>query len=92
MLTYQETFDRVSRYVATHYEVDMGRLSANTSFISDLGLDSLDMTEMVIELEAEFGIVIPDVDASEMNTIGEAAGRIVQIANAREDLVDKVAR
>ena len=48
------------------------KISAETSFINDLGADSLDTVELVMEFEDEFEINIPDEDAEKIQTVGEA--------------------
>ncbi|KJS15672.1 MAG: acyl carrier protein [Peptococcaceae bacterium BRH_c4b] len=52
--------------------VDEGEVTMESSFIEDLGADSLDIVELVMALEEEFDIVIPDEDAEKIRTVGEA--------------------
>ena len=51
-------------------------VTLETSFVNDLGADSLDTVELVMELEEEFGLTIPDEDAQEIQTVGNAVDYI----------------
>ena len=63
---------RVKEIVAKELEVDVKQLTPEAKFIEDLGADSLDIVELVMALEEEFGIDIPDEDAEQMRTVGDA--------------------
>ena len=52
--------------------MDKSELSRETSFVNDLNADSLDTVELVMELEDEFDLTIPDEDAEKLKTVGEA--------------------
>ncbi|HEU5174171.1 MAG TPA: acyl carrier protein [Gemmatimonadaceae bacterium] len=52
--------------------VEREKLTDGASFIEDLGADSLDIVELVMELEKEFNIDIPDEDAEKLRTVGDA--------------------
>ena len=67
-----DTSDRVIKIVVEHLGVDEEKVTENASFIDDLGADSLDTVELVMAFEEEFGIEIPDEDAEEMQTVGQA--------------------
>ena len=58
--------------------VDAAEVSAEKSFTGDLGADSLDTVELIMELENEFGIAIPDDDAEKIATVGDAVAYIEQ--------------
>ena len=64
--------DRVKKIVIEHLGVDEGKVSDNASFIDDLGADSLDTVELVMEFEDAFDINIPDEDAEKIQTVGAA--------------------
>ena len=64
--------DRVKEIIAKELEVDAKQLSPEAKFIEDLGADSLDIVELVMALEEEFGIDIPDEDADKLRTVGDA--------------------
>ena len=57
--------------IAKELEVSPDQLTADASFIDDLGADSLDTVELVMALEEEFGIDIPDEDADKIKTVGD---------------------
>jgi len=52
--------------------VDKAQITRETSFVNDLGADSLDTVELVMEFEDEFDISIPDEDAEKIQTVGQA--------------------
>ncbi len=64
--------DKVKAIIAEQLGVKPEEVTPNSSFIDDLGADSLDTVELVMALEEEFGIEIPDEDAEKMTTVGEA--------------------
>jgi acyl carrier protein len=64
--------DRVIDIVATQLGVSKEQITRETSFINDLGADSLDTVELVMELEEEFEINIPDDAAEKIQTVGQA--------------------
>ena len=69
---------RVIDIVAEQLGVDKGKISKDTSFVNDLGADSLDTVELVMELEEEFDIDIPDDSADKIQTVGEAIDFIIK--------------
>ena len=64
--------ERVKKIVVEHLGVDESKVSEGTSFIDDLGADSLDTVELVMAFEEEFGCEIPDEDAEKIQTIKDA--------------------
>ena len=64
--------DRVRAIIAEQLGVKLEEVTDSASFIEDLGADSLDTVELVMALEEEFGIEIPDEDAEKMSSVGEA--------------------
>ncbi len=78
MPTPQEVQDKVFKIVAEQMSVEKGELSRATSFVNDLNADSLDTVELVMELEDEFDLTIPDEEAEKLKTIGEAIDYIVK--------------
>jgi acyl carrier protein len=64
--------DRVVEIVCDRLGVEREKVKPETSFVNDLGADSLDIVELVMEFEEEFGMSIPDEKAEEIQTIGEA--------------------
>jgi len=70
--------DRVRAIIAEQLGVKLEEVTDAASFIEDLGADSLDTVELVMALEEEFGIEIPDEDAEKMVTVGDAIKYIDQ--------------
>jgi len=66
------TSDRVRQIIAEQLGVKVEDVTPQASFIDDLGADSLDTVELVMALEEEFGIEIPDEDAEKMTKVEEA--------------------
>jgi acyl carrier protein len=66
------TEERVVEIVAEQVGVDKAQITRETSFVNDLGADSLDTVELVMEFEDEFDISIPDEDAEKIQTVGQA--------------------
>jgi len=64
--------ERVIDIVAEQLGVDKDKVKPETSFVNDLGADSLDTVELVMELEEEFNINIPDDSAEKIETVGQA--------------------
>ena len=67
-----DVLDRVKKIVIEHLSVEEGAISDSSSFIDDLGADSLDTVELVMAFEEEFGIEIPDDAAETIQTVGDA--------------------
>ena len=63
---------RVIEIVAEQLGVDIEKVKPETSFVNDLGADSLDTVELVMELEEEFNVNIPDDAAEKIETVGQA--------------------
>jgi len=64
--------ERVIDIVAEQLGVEKDKITTETSFVNDLGADSLDTVELVMELEEEFDINIPDDVAEKIQTVGQA--------------------
>tara|TARA_Y100000310_G_C20701199_1_gene830045 strand:- start:8482 stop:8724 length:243 start_codon:yes stop_codon:yes gene_type:complete len=63
---------RVKKVVAEQFGVDLAVLTEDTSFVNDLNADSLDSVEVIMEIEDEFEIVVPDGEMDDIHTIREA--------------------
>jgi acyl carrier protein len=64
--------DRVRQMVADQLHVEMDKVQLTSSFIEDLGADSLDIVELVMSMEEEFDLQIPDEDGEKIKTVGDA--------------------
>ena len=67
---------RVKEIIVEELGVEADKVTPNASFVDDLGADSLDTVELVMAFEEEFGIDIPDEDAEQMRTVGDAISYI----------------
>jgi acyl carrier protein len=65
-------FDKVKSIIVEQLGVDEEEVKMESSFIDDLGADSLDIVELIMALEEEFDLEIPDEDAEKIRTVGEA--------------------
>lgn len=70
--------DRVRAIIAEQLGVKIEEVTDTASFVEDLGADSLDTVELVMALEEEFGVEIPDEDAEKIITVGDAIRYIDQ--------------
>ena len=68
--------ERVKKIVVEHLGVDAEKVTENASFIDDLGADSLDIVELVMAFEEEFGVEIPDDAAEKITTVKDAISYI----------------
>jgi acyl carrier protein len=67
-----DIFDRVKKVVVEQLEVEPEKVTPEASFANDLQADSLDVVELVMALEEEFDIEIPDEAAEQIDTVGKA--------------------
>jgi len=67
-----EIFDKVKSIIVERLNVDESKITSDASFIEDLGADSLDSVELIMQLEEAFDIQIPDEDAEKISTVGDA--------------------
>jgi len=67
-----EITEKVMDVVCKQLNVSKDKLTPETSFVNDLSADSLDLVELVMELEDQFGVSIPDEEAEKIQTIGDA--------------------
>jgi len=74
--------DRVKEIIVKELEVGAQQLLPEAKFIEDLGADSLDIVELVMALEEEFGVEIPDEDAEKLRTVGDAMNYLKAHAGA----------
>ena len=74
--------ERVKKVVEEQLSVSQDQITREASFIDDLGADSLDTVELVMALEEEFGIEIPDEEAEKITKVGEAVDYIAEHGGA----------
>ncbi|AZT90662.1 acyl carrier protein [Caldicellulosiruptor changbaiensis] len=67
-----EIFEKVKKIIADKLDIEEDRITPESSFLDDLGADSLDIVELIMELEEEFNIEIPDEDAEKIRTVADA--------------------
>lgn len=72
----KKIFDAVSAIISDKLGVSESEITEKANFVSDLGADSLDVVELVMEIEKKFDIQIPDQDAETFKTVGDAVGYI----------------
>lgn len=77
------TFDKVKEIVVDQLQQDADNVTPNSTFVDDLGADSLDIVELIMRFEDEFGIEIPDEKAEKIKTVSDVVKYID--GNANED-------
>ncbi len=77
-----EVFDLVRDHLAEELEVDPARIGEGTRFKQDLDADSLDLYELVMELEDRYGVSISEEQATRIETVGDAVSFVVEHAPA----------
>ena len=68
----ETTEQRIKEIIVEKLGVDMADITREASFTNDLGADSLDTVELIMEFEKEFDMTIPDEDAEQIGTVGDA--------------------
>lgn len=69
-------FEKVKRIIVEQLGVEEDEITMESSFIDDLGADSLDIVELIMALEEEFDLEIPDSEAEKLQTVGDAVDYI----------------
>ena len=67
-----DIFEKVRKIIADKLDIEPDKISPDASFLDDLGADSLDIVELIMELEEEFNLEIPDEDAEKIRTVADA--------------------
>jgi acyl carrier protein len=79
-MTRDEVMTKVRGHLATELEIDPSRIEAGTRFKEDLDADSLDLYELVMELEDGYGIRISEEQAAQIRTVGDAVEFVIEHA------------
>jgi len=66
-----KSMDRIKKIIVNQLAIDESKITENSSFLDDLGADSLDIIELIMVFEEEFNIEIPDKDAEKIKTVGD---------------------
>ena len=75
------TFEKIKQILAEQLNIDENDITMESSFIDDLGADSLDIVELLMALEEEFDIEIPEEDVETLTTVGAAVDYIKENSN-----------
>ena len=78
-----ELADRIRTVISDQLMVDLVEVTDGSSFVDDLGADSLDTVELIMEFEDEFGIEISDEDAEKISTVGEAIAHLEKLVEGK---------
>lgn len=73
----QQVFDKIRTIIVDQLGVDEDKITRDTTFQDDLGADSLEIVELVMEMEDKFGREIPDEDAENLTTVGKAVDYVM---------------
>lgn len=76
--------ERVKKIIVEQLAVDASEVTPDAQFVQDLGADSLDTVELVMALEEEFDIEVPDEDAEKIQTVGQAINYITNKLSKKE--------
>ena len=81
-MTREEVTGLVREHLAEELEMDVERITEQSRFKEDLDADSLDLYELVMELEDRYGVAVPEEDAARIKTVGDAVEFVLQHAPA----------
>ena len=79
-----EIADKVRKIIVGQLGVDPKEVTDQASIVDDLGADSLDVVELIMELEDEFGLEVSDEDAEKISTVGEVIAQIEKAVQAQQ--------
>jgi acyl carrier protein len=74
-----EIAERVKKIIVDKLSVEESEVTNEASFTNDLGADSLDTVELIMEFEKEFGVTIPDNEAEKIQTVGDAIAYVEKV-------------
>ena len=72
-------FDRIKNLIVEQMDIDPDRIDEDTSFMDDLGADSLDLVDLLVTLEDELGMSIPQEAIADVRTVGELVDAIEEL-------------
>lgn len=78
-MTKKEIFERVRGLLAEQLSIEEETIEMSSNFIDDLNADSLDIVELIMTLEQEFNLSIPDEEAERIRTVGDAVDFLVNV-------------
>ncbi len=78
-----EVADRIKTIISEQLMVELEEVTDESSFVEDLGADSLDTVELIMEFEDEFGIEISDEDAEKISSVGEAIAYLEKLVERK---------
>jgi len=81
-MNHDDVLTLVREHLAEELEVEVGRIAEGTRFREDLDADSLDLYELVMELEDRYGVVVSEEQATHIHTVGDAVGFVLEHAPA----------
>lgn len=73
-----EVIDRVKKIIIDQLGIDASKITEESSFVDDLGADSLDIVELIMAFEEEFDVEIPDEDAEKIKTVEDATKYLIK--------------
>ena len=76
-----EHYDKIKEIIIDKLGIEVGKISMDAKFIDDLGADSLDTVELIMQFEEEFSIEIPDEEAEGLLSVGQAVDYITNKLN-----------
>ena len=76
-----EHYDKIKEIIIDKLGIEEGKITMDAKFIDDLGADSLDTVELIMQFEEEFGIEIPDNDAENLLSVSQAVDYITNKLN-----------
>ena len=79
-MTKEEVFESIKSMIVDQLGVEEDKITMDSSFVDDLNADSLDMVELVMAMEQEFDVSIPDEVAEKVGTVGDAVEYIKSLA------------
>jgi len=77
-MEHEEIYEKVKEVIVEQLNVEEDDVTEDAAFVDDLGADSLDIVELVMALEEQFGVSIPDEQAEKIKTVGDAVGFIAE--------------